>query len=260
MIDSFENYRNVISLTKTAGRVLMEIYNLQNYEVGIKYDQSPVTTADLASHQILCDGLSKLFPEAFILSEESDLLAVENSRHISSYWLIDPLDGTKEFINRTGEFTINVAYICEGKPIFGLVYLPMQDEAVVALKSKGAYLIDTEGSYHQLQCRSFSLHDANLSVAISKSHLDEKTKAHIEKLNNPELLPLGSAYKFVGVASGKIHYYPRMQHIMQWDLAAGHIIIEEAGGSVVSALDHSPVFYRLDNLYCPTFICSGKII
>lgn len=223
----------------------------------IKADQSPVTEADLASHEVITRGLSSLHPDIPVLSEESKPEEYAVRSTYPFMWLLDPLDGTKEFLHRTDEFSINLALIAEGKVVAGYIHLPVWNKVYFAHKGKGAFEL-ADGNLRKLEAAGFSLQDAGLKVVASRSHLDHLTKTYIDQLVQPTMLPLGSALKFISIASGEAHYYPRMVNIMEWDTAAGQILIEEAGGSMVDASTGRPLMYNKPDLFNPYFIASGR--
>jgi 3'(2'), 5'-bisphosphate nucleotidase len=249
-------HTEILALLQEAAGSIMQFYHRGQTGMTLKADRSPVTEADLASHEVITRGLASLHPEIPVLSEESshEDYAIR-SKHLYM-WLLDPLDGTKEFLKRTDEFSINLALISEGQVVAGYIHLPVWDKVYFAQKGQGAFEL-SDGKLHKLAAAHFSLQDSGLRVVASRSHLDDLTKTYIDQLVEPTLLPLGSALKFISIATGEAHYYPRMVNIMEWDTAAGQILIEEAGGSMVDASTGRPLVYNKPDLYNPYFIASG---
>jgi 3'(2'), 5'-bisphosphate nucleotidase len=243
-----------------AGEAIEEYYNNgATVEISYKKDNSPVTTADITSNAIVTNGLKKIFRDIPVLSEESDVLPYSERKNLEYLWLLDPLDGTKEFLKRTGEFSINLALIHRRRSVAGFIYVPISKKLYYAIKGMGAYHVTSEG-HQPIQCSKFSLDQEGLRVVVSGSIMDAYTRAEIDRLRNPKKIKLGSALKFLSIASGEADYYPRMIHIMEWDTAAGQIIIEEAGGSLEDAFTGKPLEYNKQSLVNPFFIASGIII
>ena len=241
-----------------AGRAIMAFYdNTVGPQIQYKSDNSPVTEADIAANNIITQGLVSIFPDIYLISEESAIQPYRIRKNWEYLWLIDPLDGTKEFINKSDEFSINVALIHNRRAVAGFIYLPVYKKLYYAFKGKGAFE-STEAGIHQIHCSKFSLDQEGIKVVISRSHMDPFTRDEIERLRNPQKIVLGSALKFISIAKGDSDYYPRMIHIMEWDTAAGQIIIEEAGGSFEDALTGKPLAYNKPSLINPYFIASGN--
>ena len=168
-------------------------------------------------------------------------------------WLIDPLDGTKEFIKRNGEFTVNIALIHHHQPILGVVQTPVTADLYSAIKASGA-----QKNGQMIQCASFDLHQSGLKVVASRSHLNTETQVFLDNLIKPEILSKGSSLKLLMVAEGEAHLYPRFAPTMEWDTAAAQIIVEEAGGKVLIQNSQIPVNYNKENLLNPYFLVQGK--
>lgn len=238
----------------------MMYYQSQTFDTFQKEDKSPVTSADLASDEIITKGLAALTPSWKVISEEKALPEQNEQKQTDYFWILDPLDGTKEFLHRTDEFSINLALIHGKEVVAGYIYLPVFRELYYAVKGYGSFQYHENSKEKRLQVNSFSLKDENLKVVTSRNHIDYGTRVYLEKLNNPNLISMGSALKFINIANGKADYYPRMIQIMEWDTAAGQIIIEEAGGSLVNANTGEPLTYNKPGMINPYFIASGKII
>lgn len=251
----------VIKIAMQAGAIIMQIYTSDDWEVRLKGDESPLTAADLASNQIIVEGLSQLDPHLPIISEESEIAPYEVRKNYEYFWMVDPLDGTKEFINRNGEFAINIALIYRDKPVMGVVYVPAVQEMYWAVKGGGAYQI-VAGENERLKVDSFHLQESDLRIPISRSHLSEETKAVLSKLKEPRLRPAGSSLKFLMIAKALGDFYPRMGTTMEWDTAAPQIILEEAGGKIVRYGTEFKMRVRLtynkEDLRNPDFVAMGR--
>lgn len=246
------NINDLIRIIKKAGQEVLKIYN-NDFEYEFKKDNSPLTLADKKSHEIISSELNKLFPEIPILSEEGDNISYEKRKKWNKFWLIDPLDGTKEFVNKNGEFTINIALIKEKFPVLGLVYVPVKNVLYYA-SEEGSYKIENE---KKLRLPLHFDSDRFLVVA-SKSHFNEETKKYINELrNNHENLDLvnaGSSLKLCLVAEGKANIYPRLGSTMEWDTAAAHAIVKFAGKNVLKYNSDKELEYNKENLLNPFFI------
>ncbi len=255
---------HIAEIARKAGQAILEIYEQPaGWDVREKRDASPLTLADRKAHQLIVQALKNL-PEGFpILSEESaeehpdSLKCYENRKNLSCFWLVDPLDGTKEFIKRNGEFTVNIALIKKNRPVLGVVYAPVHNELYFAVKNAGAYL-EKNGEKQRLQAGTFDPLKKKMRVVCSRSHIDEKTLAFINKLPEAVRISVGSSLKFLLIARGDAEVYPRLAPTMEWDTAAAQIILEEAGGQVLQADTHKPLTYNKQNLTNPFFIAYGK--
>jgi len=235
-----------------------------DWEVRLKDDRTPVTEADRVSNAIITESLKKLFPGIPIISEESLQVPYEVRKRYEYLWLLDPLDGTKEFLQRNGEFTVNLAFINRNKPVAGFISVPCKGLFYYAIKGEGAYKIEggdrrEDRKKVKLRVAEFSMDEPGLAVVASRSHFDEETKKFIEGLNHPRLTNRGSSLKFMLLAEGKAHLYPRMGKTMEWDTAAGQAILEEAGGSVLDFSTRIPLGYNKESLINPAFLATGKL-
>lgn len=246
---------NVITIAKKAGESIMQIYQ-KDFKVEYKEDQSPLTEADLTSHHLICDELSKFYPDIPILSEEfadSFTLADENA----CFWCVDPLDGTKEFIKKNDEFTVNIALIQNQQPILGVIGVPAKNSIYAAVEGEGAF---KQQGHNELQKIQVKPQDPDhLTFAVSRSHLDDQTKAIVDEYK-AKMLQVGSALKLAFVAEGLVDVYPRFGPTMLWDVAAGQCIIEEAGGQVVWAKSHHPMTYNIHHMKNDSFIAMNKLL
>ncbi len=259
IMDKTEMARSVADIARKAGAAIMEIYGQADFQVEQKADESPLTIADKTANDIICKGLQELAPNVPIISEENKTIAYEERRHFGINWLVDPLDGTKEFIKRNGEFTVNIALIQRGKPVLGVVYAPCLEEMYWAVKGEGAWM-EKEGDVKQIHAAKFTMQDPGLKVVCSRSHLNEGTQAFIDQLNAPEKVSQGSSLKFLILAKGEAHLYPRLAPTMEWDTGAAQMVLEEAGGKVISEETQEPVAYNKENLLNPHFIAYGQVV
>jgi 3'(2'), 5'-bisphosphate nucleotidase len=243
----------IADIAHDAGLKIMDIYKKKiSYE--IKSDLSPVTKADIVSNNLICSRISKIFPGIPILSEESkENFFLKNDN--GYFWCIDPLDGTKEFINKNDEFTVNIALIYKRKPVLGVIYLPVKQLTYMALDGNGSYKLDNNKI---ISIKVRPQNKNNLTFLASKSHLNNET-ANFIKLHNGKLTSAGSSLKFTYIADGQYDVYPRFGPTMIWDTAAGHCILKEAGGHVISLETFKPLEYDIHQLINPEFIAMNEI-
>ena len=249
-----ELIKPVMDLAEDAGRAIMEVY-ATNFDVQSKADESPVTQADLAAHHLIAAGLSELCPDIPVLSEEDGLPPYAERSAWSEYWLVDPLDGTKEFVKRNGEFTVNIALIRSHRPALGVVHVPVRQTTYVGCEGYGAARRRRGGPDEPLQVTGQSARPPR--VAGSRSHPSDRLAAFLEQLGEHELVPMGSSLKFCRVAEGRADVYPRLGPTSEWDTAAAQAVVEYAGGSVLQ-LDGQPLLYNAkDNILNPHFVVFG---
>lgn len=227
------------ALAIEAGKVIMEIYADESYEIMSKQDDSPVTSADKLANELIVDRLYAAFPEYAILAEESvDDLKRRDNDHV---WLVDPLDGTKEFIKRNGEFSVNIALVRDKRPVLGVIYVPITSELFSAVEGYGAYCENPLGEIQRLQV---SDRVDRLIAVRSRSRISPKlTELYEHQANIETVLKLGSSLKGCYIAKGKADLYYSMGHTMEWDTAAMEVIVTEAGG-IFRQLDDSPMLYN----------------
>lgn len=250
----------VIKISIKAGIEILKIYNTQNFEVQYKSDDSPLTIADEISNKIITEALSKLTPQIPIISEEGVDIPFSERQHFEYFWLVDPLDGTKEFVSRTDDFAVNIALVHLGRPILGVVYVPCTEGVYFAVKNEGAFKIE-HNLKQKIQCNAFKINSLNLKIPVSRSYLNEETTSLIAKnFNEPILIPRGSALKFTDIAEGSADIYPRIGTTMEWDTAAPQIILEEAGGKILHLETREPLVYNKISLKNPNFVAMGQII
>lgn len=248
----------VQSIAQRAGEAILEVYYAETpLQVIAKADDSPVTQADWQSNNLITEALQALTPGIPILSEETPHDDYSVRRQYEYWWLIDPLDGTKEFIRRNGEFCVCIALMYREFPVLGVIYVPVLEEMYWAVSGKGSYL-STGGTIYPLHVFAFKPTDPALKVACSRSHLDPATQAFVANLNHAVLQPVGSARKMGLLARGDIHLYPRLATLHEWDLAAGQLIVEEAGGRIIDYKTGQRIAYNTPSLYCPPFIAMGQ--
>jgi 3'(2'), 5'-bisphosphate nucleotidase len=242
-------------IAQNAGEGIMEVY-ATDFTVNHKTDHSPVTAADMAAHEIIKAGLTEIQPNLPILSEESTAIPYDERASWKRYWLVDPLDGTREFVKRNGEFTVNIALIDDHKPILGVIYVPVTKVTYVAIKGEGAFKYLPNGSKEQIQIRSCP--KDHIVIAASRSHINSATKKFIENLDTQvKFFSVGSSLKSCLVAEGKVDIYPRFGPTSEWDTAAAQCIVEEAGG-VLTDLNLKPLRYNTkESLLNPHFIVCG---
>ena len=250
----------VIYLAKAAGEKIMAIY-AQDFDVDYKDDSSPLTQADLASHHCIVDGLRELTPHMPVLSEESSEEEKLNRISWQTYWLIDPLDGTKEFVKKNGEFTVNIALVTNQQPVFGVVYAPALDVTYWGDKSSGAFKSE-DGFVKSLKVRPRSASIANWVVVGSRSHHSDEFKAFIEDYADAAIVSMGSSLKLCLIAEGKADLYPRLGLTSEWDTAASQAVVEAAGGQVLAFPEMKPLGcnQNADSLLNPPFlVCASPL-
>ncbi len=242
-----------------AGEEILDVYKDEaSFGVEAKSDDSPLTIADQRANKLICDRLFELDSSIPIISEENKAIDYDVRKEFSYFWMVDPLDGTKEFIKRNGEFTVNIALIHQNKSVAGVVYVPVSNKMYWGIEGKGAWSTDSQ-NIMRLKANNYSMEDEGLSVVCSRSHLNEETSAFLDKMNHPKTVSKGSSLKFLTIAEGNADVYPRLAPTMEWDTAAAQIILEEASGKVVRADDNSPLLYNKEILTNPHFIAYGSL-
>jgi len=244
------NLEVIKEIAKTAGDAVMKIYE-EDFSVEYKEDASPLTQADLESNAIICTALAEHYPDIPILSEENKAAAYVERKKWNDFWLIDPIDGTKEFVKKNGEFTINIALVHHGVPVLGVVYAPVLGDMYAGKKGEGAFK-----NGQRLPLTKNDHPEKMLRVVASKSHLSAETQEFIDNLETEviEQVSVGSSLKLCMVAVGEADIYPRMGPTMEWDTAAAHAIVLESGKRVVQFESGEEVVYNKENLLNPWFI------
>ena len=246
------------TIARRAGAVILEIYHAaEGIEIDRKADDSPLTQADRAANTVICEALVRDVHPYPIISEENKAIPYAERKAYDRVWMVDPLDGTKEFIKRNGEFTVNIALLEAGRPVLGVVYTPVTDELFWAVRGEGAFRQVAEAAPERLTAATYRDTDSGLRLVCSRSHLNDATQAFIDDYSAPELVSKGSSLKFLLIAADHADVYPRLAPTMEWDTAAAQIILEEAGGEVVRAEDGLPLAYNKENLLNPYFIARG---
>ncbi|MBE1284507.1 MAG: 3'(2'),5'-bisphosphate nucleotidase CysQ [Rhodobacteraceae bacterium] len=253
------NYDTLIPVIRRlaieAGTKIMEIYNSDDFDVKVKSDDSPVTEADEAADALISAGLREAFPDVMLVTEEQ---AASHSTTGDTFLIVDPLDGTKEFIHRRGDFTVNIALVENGVPTRGVVYAPAKNRMFFtladgsAVEETGSFDLETIGETTPIHVADSD--NSALMVVASKSHRDQATDDYINKYSVKDSKSAGSSLKFCLVATGEADIYPRVGRTMEWDTAAGHAVLLGAGGAVVRFDDHTPLKYGKDGYANPFFI------
>jgi len=277
LIQQAVHAEDVVQICREAAREVLAIYNADpaSWEVQTKSDDSPLTKADQVANAVIVKGLKRIAPHIPIVSEENKAIPYAVRKHYAYCWCVDPIDGTKEFIKRNGQFTVNVALLRGAAPVLGVVHQPVGDVTYWGVLGKGAYERTGEGPDAPIKCASFSMEDEGLSLVGSASHSSPQTAEFIAKFKNPTKTSMGSSLKFMLVATGKAHCYPRLAPTCEWDTAASQIIVEEAGGVVIQAgkcsskgeiledmetvlKTETPVVYNKEDPLNPFFVAYGN--
>ncbi|OEF99780.1 3'(2'),5'-bisphosphate nucleotidase [Vulcanibacillus modesticaldus] len=265
------NIFNIVQISIKAGNEIIKIYNT-DFNIESKQDKSPLTLADKRSHELIASELKRLYPEIPLLSEEGKGISYDERKNWDYFWLVDPLDGTKEFIKRNGEFTVNIALIHRNKPVIGVIYAPVLDTVYFAKKDLGSYkltnckefllngrdILSDKGLVSHSMKLPISKEKAITTVIASRSHMSKETEDYINKLRKEvgevEIISAGSSLKLCYIAEGKADVYPRFAPTMEWDTAAGQAIVEQANGIVVDVETNEKLEYNKENLLNPWFI------
>ncbi|MGR3220333.1 MAG: 3'(2'),5'-bisphosphate nucleotidase CysQ [Candidatus Anammoxibacter sp.] len=271
MIPKNINILDVLKIAVNAGENILQVYE-KDFTVEFKADNSPLTMADKESDDIITGGLMNLYPEIPLLSEESKEVPYEERKSWEYFWLIDPLDGTKEFVKKNGEFTVNIALIFNGKPLLGVIYVPVKDTLYFGLEGAGSYKLanskelDNCNNSSDVIAASQKLPIDNASkpytIVGSRSHMSDETQEFIKKKEaehgNVEIMSIGSSLKLCMVAEGKADIYPRFGPTMEWDTAAGQAIVVYADGNVLEVENNKSLEYNKENLLNPWFIAGRE--
>lgn len=243
------------AIARRAGHEILEVY-ATDFAASAKGDDSPLTEADLRAHRLIVDELAALDPGLPVLSEENaHEITWEQRRQWQRYWLVDPLDGTKEFVARNGEFTVNIALIEAGRPVLGVVHIPVSDTTYAGAPGVGAWRETSARPPAPITVKRVAA--TPLRVMGSRSHGSPKLAARLERLGPHEFLPAGSSIKLCLIADGSADLYPRLGGSSEWDIAAGQAVVEAAGGQVVSLEDGLALRYNKADLLNPKFLAYG---
>jgi 3'(2'), 5'-bisphosphate nucleotidase len=244
----------IVALAEDAGRAILEVYST-DFDVQAKDDNSPLTQADLAAHRCISAGLASLTPDVPIISEESGLPEFSERRQWQRYWIVDPLDGTKEFVNRNGEFTVNIALIQNQRPVLGVVRVPVQEKTYIGCEGVGAERREKGRAPVAIHVADRCADRAR--IVGSRSHRGASLDLFLERVGDHDMVPMGSSLKFCVVAEGGADVYPRLGPTSEWDTAAAQAVVEQAGGKVVT-LDGKPMKYNAKaDILNPHFMVIG---
>ena len=250
----FIDTKVLINIAHRAGDIILDIYSNHEFEIEQKKDSTPVTIADRKANEYICSELKKYYPDVNIISEESKQVDYLQRRTWPEYFIVDPLDGTKEFIKKNGEFTVNIAYAQKGKPLEGVVYAPFLVKTYFTKNGKS--FVESEGREKQLPLDD--IEKTSYTIVSSRSHLSDATQEFVDekKKDYPDLVlrSIGSSLKFCLIAEGSADVYPRLGPTMEWDTAAAQAIVEQAGKSVLNLETLRPLKYNKESLLNPHFI------
>ena len=267
----------LVDVARQAGAAIMEVYgeSTEDWDVQTKGDESPVTKADLKANAVICDALTAKFPSVAITSEENKKVPWEERKSYVYSWNIDPLDGTKEFIKRNGQFATNIALLKGQEAVVGLVQIPVTGQTYWAAKGLGAYVRSSDDAETKLECKEFDESDKGLTIIVSRRHRSQESEDFVKRYDDPKFIQMGSSLKFTRIAENAAHVYPRMAPTCEWDTAAPHVIVTEAGGEVLQCgvcdadgvlqepweealARQNPVVYNKENDLNPFFVAYGK--
>jgi 3'(2'), 5'-bisphosphate nucleotidase len=241
-----------IKAAKKASQSILEVYNSSDFDIELKGDQSPLTKADKLSHNVIEQILA--VTNLPVLSEEGKTISYQERKNWEYFWLVDPLDGTKEFLKRNGEFTVNIALMHKNAPVWGVVYVPVQEKMYSGGNGEAWMEIKNEKIKLNPKALKPDLTNKGIRVVASRSHLDEKTQSFLAGLNEPMLVSMGSSLKFMMLAEGNADVYPRFAPTMEWDTAAAHAILNALNWKVLKENSESELKYNKENLLNPGFI------
>ncbi len=242
-----------IQASEAACKEILEVYNSGDFQAESKGDNSPLTLADKKAHHVIASILQAT--NLPILSEEGKHIPYEERKHWEKFWMVDPLDGTKEFLKRNGEFTVNIALIENQKPVMGVVAIPVNGDVFFAQQGSGSFVKRNDTITSLPKRTHFDLTKSGVRVVASRSHMSDETQDFIQTLSEPTLVSQGSSLKFMLLAEGKADVYPRFAPTMEWDTAAAHVVVSETGISVLQKDTDQPLLYNKPDLLNPYFIC-----
>jgi len=254
----------IVRIAREAGTLIMEVYaKSEGIVIDRKADNSPLTEADTLANAHIVKELKRLYPTIPIISEEEKLRPYAERKEWETCWEVDPLDGTKEFINRNGEFTVNIALLKNGKPVAGVIYAPVPELTAWAEESQGAWQTKGEKNWRAFQQGSskptrlqsrIPAPGEKIKILASRSHGSPEMQTYLGRFTDPEIRNAGSSLKFLLIASGEAHLYPRLAPTMEWDTSAGQAILSEAGGEILVEPEEVTLRYNRENLLNPHFI------
>ncbi len=255
------NFKELLNIAKQAGEAILKIYET-DFEVEYKDDKSPLTAADKAANDVIMKGLENMNPDIPIISEENKNLSFEDRKDWTYCWIVDPLDGTKEFLKRNDEFTVNIALVKSGIPIAGVVYVPVTGEYYYADLEGKAWYKKGDDVAESIQVKRPT--EDSVIIMGSRSHMNEDTEQFVEeqkvRFKKVEFIAAGSSLKLCKVAHGLAHLYPRYAPTMEWDTAAGQAVVEAAGGTVLRHPEMTPLLYNKENLLNPYFLATYETV
>lgn len=255
MLETIDIQR-IIDIAKEAGEEIMQIYTTDDFAVVDKSDNSPLTKADKAANEVINQRLKEIYPHIPIISEENKTINFEDRMDWDWFWLVDPLDGTKEFIKKNGEFTVNIALVHDGRPVMGVVGIPARNQVYYASQGHGAFKMDEHGTLTKLQIKEPSAD--SIALIGSRSHPSPEFDAYLKDMESKyatvDFVAAGSSLKFCLVAEGAADVYPRLGPTMEWDTGAGHAIVLEAGARVKVYGEDRDLSYNKESLLNPFFI------
>lgn len=244
----------VVELAHAAGVQILKIY-AEDFSIEHKDDRSPLTEADMVAHHTIVAGLQSLTPRVPVLSEEETTIPFSERSLWQSYWLVDPLDGTREFIKRNGEFTVNIALIANHEAVLGVIYVPVSGVCYFASRGRGAYRKDPGKEVQPIRVRPWN--GGHITVAGSRSHRDERFGRFLEQFDDHAIISMGSSLKSCLVAEGKADIYVRLGPTSEWDTAAAQCVVEEAGGKLLDTAMQPLRYNTKESLLNPYFIVCG---
>ena len=250
-----------IKLINDCNKKILEIYE-QDFEIIYKNDNSPLTNADLESNKLICEYLTLLnknlkeeIGEDFcIISEENKNMNYNFRKEFKYTWLVDPIDGTKEFLKKNGQFTVNIGLCRDGVPIFGIVSIPTSNEIYYGIENLGSFKIENTGEIKKLKINKKDFTQKNMNIIASLSHMNDDTKKYIEQFTTPNLMNIGSSMKLLYIAENKADVYPRYALTSEWDTCAAHAVVKYAGGKVFIAETRQELIYNKENILNPYFL------
>ena len=256
-----KNFLNgFIELIKNCNRKILEIYN-KDFKITYKDDKSPLTNADLESNKIICEYLTllnknlkdEINDDFLIISEENKNINYDLRQKYNYTWLVDPIDGTKEFLKKNGQFTVNIGLCLNSIPIFGIVSIPVSGEIYYGIEGVGSFKIDNNETT-KLDIPEKDLNKEGMNIVASSSHMSDETKDYINQYKNPKLLNIGSSIKLLYIAENKADIYPRFGPTYEWDTCAAHAVVKYANGKVVNTESKEELIYNKENLLNPFFL------
>lgn len=255
----------LVDICKKSNEIALKIYdNYVSNGINITYknDNSPLTEADLRVNEYICEELNKMNnifnKNILIISEENKNRPYNERSKFDWVWLIDPIDGTKEFLKKNGQFTVNIGLCFKGDPVFGVVGIPVEHCIYYGCKNIGSYKLNTKNNNSvKIKCSKFSMNNSDLRIVCSSSHMNKDTEKYISNFKNPKLKSAGSSIKLLKVAEGEADIYPRIAPTSEWDTCASHAVVLYSGGNVVQYNSTKNVKYNKENLLNPYFICMG---